>query len=146
MSHTLSNSKRLTTTPVALYEGNYRRIMRLFPELRELNKGYVVDNLSEELNLIILEQHKYTTMVSLTHQLRSAHSFAKITMDLRGCHDAGLLEVIAYQGQSQLYSIHAYPNKHMLQTDEKRQINLFLRDLLEHAIKSGLTHRLSTMP
>ena len=146
MSHTLSISKNNTTTPLALYEGNYRRILRLFPELHDLNKGTFVEVYEAVLSITIIDQHKYTTLITLEYRLGTDHRFSDIVMELRVCHDAALLEVIAYQGQNPIHSIHAYPNKHMLQADEKKQINLFLRDILEHALKLKSICPLSTMP
>ncbi|MCU7801004.1 MAG: DUF1249 domain-containing protein, partial [gamma proteobacterium symbiont of Lucinoma myriamae] len=46
------------------------------------------------------------------------------------------VEVIGYQGKSPIQSANIYPNKHMLQIDEKRQLNLFLKDVLESSLKT----------
>jgi len=47
-----------------------------------------------------------------------------------------MVEVIGYQGKSPIQSAYVYPNKHMLQIDEKRQLNLFLKDMLERSLKT----------
>ncbi|MCU7967770.1 MAG: DUF1249 domain-containing protein, partial [gamma proteobacterium symbiont of Bathyaustriella thionipta] len=141
-------SNHQTTTPTGLYEANYRRLQRLAPQLSELSANDVLLLSASKITLRILEQYKYTTVISLKQLLQtelSAHlndhsksmsHLASIDMELRVCHDACLVEVIGYQGKSPIQSACVYPNKHMLQVDEKRQLNLFLKDVLESALKS----------
>ncbi|MCN4145275.1 MAG: DUF1249 domain-containing protein [Thiohalomonas sp.] len=104
------------------------------PEISELQ---VKDDLllsASRIMLRILQQYKYTTLISLKQSLQtqlSSHlktmtQLSAIDMELRICHDACLVEVIGYQGKSPIQSANVYPNKHMLQIDEKRQLNLFL--------------------
>lgn len=140
MTHTINKSDYRTTTPTGLYEANYRRLSRLAPQLSELSANSELTLSLSKLTLGILECYKYTTIVSLRQPLQShLKSFSllsAINMELRICHDACLAEVIGYQGKSPIQSAIAYPNKHMLQIDEKRQLNLFLKDVLESALKT----------
>ncbi len=147
MSHTITQSIYRTTTyrittPTGLYEANYRRLLRLKSELADLQANECAYLSSSNLVMTVLEQHKYTTVISLqqslkTHTLISQSlPLSAIDMDLRICHDACLVEVIGYQGMSPVQSALVYPNKHMLQVDEKKQLNLLLKDILEQAIKS----------
>jgi uncharacterized protein YqiB (DUF1249 family) len=145
MTHTINQSKHIITTPTGLYEANYRRLMRLVPELGNLqvNDSHCLN--TTNMTLQILQQYKYTTVISLKQSLRALclsdtelalKSIKSINMELRVCHDARLLEVISYQGQSPIYSSEAFPNNQMLQRDEKRQLNLFLKELLEKSLKT----------
>ena len=148
MTHTLSKSNYQTTTPTGLYEANFRRLLRLVPEVSELlvNDEFFLP--ASKITLGILEQYKYTTVLSLQQSLqtnvttylneylKSINHLSSIDMELRVCHDACLVEVIGYQGKSPIESAYVYPNKHMLQIDEKRQLNLFLKDVLERSLKT----------
>ena len=152
MTHTITQSLHKTTTPTGLYEANYRRLIRLAPMLRGLQINESHSLYQSAICIIILEQHKYTTVISLEQSLQLMSSYNKdendiqaeqfisqfksIDMELRVCHDARLVEVIGYQGASPVQSAIAYPNKHMLQVDEKRQLNLFLKDVLENSLKT----------
>lgn len=151
MTHTIIQSQHRITTPTGLYEANYRRIIRLVPILRELGVNDDFYLYWSKITINVLEQYKYTTVISLRQSLKtssthgleqdqqSAHLMA-IDMELRVCHDARLLEVIGYQGKSPIQSASIYPNRHMLQIDEKRQLNIFLKDVLENSLKSEVHH------
>ncbi len=147
MTHTIIQSQYKTTTPTGLYEANYRRLIRLVPGLKMIAVNDPFYLHSTQIILKILEQYKYTSVISLEQvlQMHSVNNREKppsavhpgsINMELRVCHDACLVEIIAYQGCSPIHSANIYPNKHMLQVDEKRQLNLFLKELLEHSLKS----------
>lgn len=145
MTHTINKSNHQTTTPTGLYEANYRRLLRLMPELSVLpvNDDFCLP--LSQITLCILEQYKYTTIISLKQSLqayiKTMTHLSSINMELRVCHDACLVEVIGYQGKSPIQSASVYPNKHMLQVDEKRQLNLFLKDVLESALKTENYHK-----
>ncbi len=147
MTHTITQSLYRTTTPTGLYEANYRRLIRLVPGIRAIavNDSFCLH--SSKIVINILEQYKYTSVISLKQALqmpaKNDGEFKEtmfvhpgsIDMELRVCHDASLVEIIGYQGCSPIQSANVYPNKHMLQVDEKRQVNLFLKEVLEHSLK-----------
>ncbi|WP_198264022.1 DUF1249 domain-containing protein [sulfur-oxidizing endosymbiont of Gigantopelta aegis] len=154
MSHTIKQSKHSITTPTGLYEANYRRLMRLVPDLcaKQVNDKYCLS--AEQMTLKVLQQYKYTTVISFQHSLHipgntvnfyhedyELSHLQAIDMELRVCHDACLLEVIAYQGKSPIHSSQAFPAKHLLQRDEKRQLNLFLKELLEKSLRTEYHHK-----
>lgn len=131
-------------TPAGLYEANYRRLNRLIPKLKSLKLNKNINLPISKLSIKVLEQYKYTSVLKLNQPL--AYSFesslstmgedlAMINMELRVCYDACLIEVIAYQGKNPIHSPLNYPNKHMLQVDEKKQLNLLLKDILDSALK-----------
>lgn len=147
MSHTITQSFYSTTTPTALYEANYRRFIRLTPELLDLqvNESFCLP--LSKLSITVLEQHKYTTVIALKQSLQTdIMHLSAIDMDLRICHDACVVEVLGYQGKSPVQSALVYPNKHMLQVDEKKQLNLLLKDILENSIKTEYHHARSKSP
>lgn len=157
MTHTIRKSRHITTTPTGLYEANYRRLLRLVPELHSLAVSEKHQLSCSAITFCALEQYKYTSIVALQQSLpaRVSKKTAKIDhfrhltlieMELRVCHDACLAEVIGYQGQSPIQSARTYPNKHMLQVDEKRQLNLFLKDVLESSLKNEYHHNQMISP
>ena len=136
MSHTITKYDYQTTTPTGLYEANYRRLSRLLPDLSNCEVKETLSLPKSKITVTILEQHKYTTVIALKQSLQTSIShLSAIAMDLRICHDANVLEVIGYQGTSPVQSALVYPNKHMIQIDEKKQLNLLLKDILENSVK-----------
>lgn len=122
---------------MALYETNYRRLNHLFPGLKiyKLNKTFHLP--ISQVCVGIIEQYKYTSIIFLKQSLKTTMAqLSTIKMKLRVCHDACLVEVIGYQGQSPIQSALTYPNKQMLQLDEKKQLNLLLKEILENTIKN----------
>ncbi len=136
MSHTIKRTQYQTTTPVGLYEANFRRLNRLLPDISKMPAGECLELPDGGTAIVILEQFKYTTLISLKQvfDTRFRH-LSSIEMDLRICHDARLLEVVGYQGRNPVQSALYYPNKHMLQLDEKKQLNLLLKEILETSIR-----------
>jgi len=136
MSHTIIKYGYQTTTPTGLYEANYRRLSRLLPDLSNYEVKDTLSLTKSKITVTILEQHKYTTVIALKQSLQTSFShLSSIAMELRICHDANVLEVIGYQGTSPVQSALVYPNKHMIQIDEKKQLNLLLKDILENSVK-----------
>lgn len=137
MSHTIRKSVYQRTTPTGLYEANYRRLTRLIPALTTYSNNETLQLDVAKLSITVLEKFKYTTVIELKQALQTGlPDYSAIEMELRICHDASVVEVIAYQGRSPIQSALVYPNKHMLQMDEKKQLNLLLKDILENAIKT----------
>ena len=152
MTHTIIKSKHRITTPTGLYEANYRRFIRLVPELHNLAVNDEYELSLPKIIVNVIAQYKYTTVLTLKQHLQtnlklstaqkltSINHLIAIDMELRVCYDACLVEVIGYQGKTPIQSIDVYPNAQMLQVDEKRQLNLFLRDVLENALKTEYCH------
>lgn len=139
MSHTIPDYG--AATPTALYEANYRRFVKLFAGIAHLSVDEIIKLLASQIDLRILEQHNYTTVVLFNKRLasRQGHAqhdqYSKIEMELRVCHDACVIEVIAYQGHKPIVSAVTYPNQQMLHLDEKKQLNRLLKEILENAIR-----------
>lgn len=139
MSHTIPDYG--AATPTALYEANYRRFVKLFDAVTHLSIDEIIELGASHIELCILEQHNYTTVVLFTKHLASRQClgqhgrYSTIEMELRVCHDACVIEVIAYQGHKPIVSAVTYPNQQMLHLDEKKQLNRLLKEILENAIK-----------
>lgn len=136
MSHTIIRRQYQITTPVGLYEANFRRLTRLLPDIGRRNVGECIELAAENTTITIVEQFKYTSIISLQQALNTSfNQLSDVEMELRICHDARLLEVVGYQGRNPVQSALYYPNKHMLQLDEKKQLNLLLKEILETSIR-----------
>ena len=141
MSHTIKRPRHLTTTPTGLYEANFRRLLHLLPV--SLSASETFSLAQAKITIRVLQQFKYTTVISLKKILHTQPEpyltvlshLSAIDMELRICHDACVVEVIGYQGKSPIQSLCPYPNEDMLHIDEKRQLNLFLKDVLENALR-----------
>ena len=117
-----------------LYEQNYRGLLQLIPDLKNMRlQSRLTLNDIEHLQITIREQCPYTTVIDISHLLE--HSLVPdLTMTIRVYHDARMAEVIRYQRHSRFKPSYRYPNESMYQPLEKRQINLIFDDWLKHCI------------
>lgn len=80
---------------VALCEENYRLLLRLAPALREMRGDYLARCPGHaDLQLTILEQGPYTTLVRLTHRFGDDRHPAEPDAVLRVYHDAREVEAV----------------------------------------------------
>ena len=63
---------------------------------------------------------------------RQEHQFV-----VRLYHDAKMAEVVSFQGCAAFLPEYFYPNKNMLQPDEKKQRNIFLGEWLSYCLAFG---------
>ena len=68
---------------------------------------------------------------------QGAEWLGHLKIEVRAYHDAGMLEVGAFQSQQQIQARYQYPNHKMHQQDEKAGQNRFLADWLEHCLENG---------
>ncbi len=137
MSHTISQSS--PRSPMWLFEENYRLLQRLLPELEQGADRFVLSAAEgEELELLILERCKYTTIVELTKPFAvDGEWLPDLSMQLRVYHDAGVVEVGAYQGCHRLPARYQVSEQGRHHRDDKRQINHLLHDLLLYCLRLG---------
>ncbi|MBA6413860.1 DUF1249 domain-containing protein [Parahaliea sp. F7430] len=120
----------------AVCEANYARLLRLFPDYehsnhREFHLG------AGRVRLEVLERCRYTTIFRLQQSQAEAEWLGRLRIELRAYHDAGMLEVAAFQSQRHVAARYSYPNPKMLQQDEKVRQNHFLSEWLEHCLCNG---------
>lgn len=84
----------------------------------------------EGYRIKLLELCKFTTTIKIEHVSESALGWLRPQFEVRLYHDARLAEVISCQQVRRFKAVYDYPNIEMMQPDEKRQINLLLRDWL----------------
>ena len=122
-----------------VFEENYRLLYRLLPEMEQGGDRYLLGgDDGEELELLIFERCRYTTIVSLSKPFHiDGEWLPELSMQLRLYHDARVVEVAAYQGCQRIparYQVDTHGRHHR---DDKRQINLLLHDLLRYCLRRG---------
>lgn len=118
-----------------VYERNYQRLMRLLPNLRQVPEGerFGLQG-SEALMAEIMETHRYTTVLRMTHSLPLPAPVTVPQMTVRLYHDACVAEVTAYQDSCRFQVKYDYPNADMHQVREKGRVNEFLGEWLDHLL------------
>lgn len=120
----------------ALCEANYARLLRLFPDYEQGNlREFAVG--PARVRIEVLERSRYTTFFRLHQSHAEDRWLGHLVVDVRAYHDAGMLEVGAFQSHRQVQARYGYPNAQMFQQDEKTQQNQFLTDWLEHCLANG---------
>lgn len=121
----------------ATCESNYARFLRLFPTYEQSNERIVALDHARVV-VTVTERCRYTTTFNIKQLSGVAPAWAKrFELEVRAYHDAKMLEVRSFQGSRQIQGRYQYPNKAMLQKDEKVQQNQFLADWLEHILSRG---------
>ena len=120
----------------AVCEGNYARLMRLFPTYETSNnREFIVAD--ARVRLEVVERCRYTTIFHLHQQQSHEQWLGRLRIEVRAYHDAGMLEVGMFQSHRRIAARYQYPNDLMYQQDEKSQQNRFLADWLEHCLQNG---------
>ena len=125
----------------ALAETNYVRLQKLLPNDKAGTQvTFSLRNGSHKgmhFSVRIDEIHKYTTMLTFSQHDRLTVGLDGVRLQVRMYHDAGMAEVIRYQGKHVVEGVHQYPNPAMYQPDEKTRLNGFLAECLEHCLTYG---------
>ena len=117
----------------------YHLLIRLLGEMKATSSKsiYLGGNDDDHcLLLTVTETTPYTALVDIS-PLNTQGWAAGFSMQLRAYHDADIAEVIQCEGLSKLLPKYSYPNRKMLQPDEKEQLNKFVREWLEHCYRFG---------
>ena len=121
----------------ATCESNYARFLRLFPAYEQCNERVIALDHARVV-LAVTERCRYTTTFKIKQLIGAAPEWAKsFELEVRAYHDARMLEVRSFQGSRRIQGRYQYPNKAMLQKDEKVQQNQFVAEWLEHILARG---------
>jgi hypothetical protein len=128
-------------------EANYLRLSKLLPEDAAAVRYQLESPNNQQLNLkiAVLERCKYTTMISI-EQCSAISAVADLHFECRIYHDVRMVEVMKFQRQKACYGSYIYPNRQMLQRDEKYQQHRFLSDCLSHCLGRGLNQKYAFAP
>ena len=138
-------------------DGNYLRLVRLLPGLREgERREFFVSHgdVAPQVTVEVTEHGRYTAVVALRQRFLgqgavpergspaegrdSAQRVGETRIKVRLYHDARCAEVIEFQGQRLFAPEYRYPNAKMRQPDEKAQVNRFLREFLNACLAHGV--------
>ena len=139
---------------MALCDANYRKVFKLYPGLLEAPvdgdpRRFVlpVADAGIAVQINVLEQTPYTTLVRLTYGLHPAlQSLTEPRLTVRLYHDAESAEVVEYQSQRRFAGAYDYPNPGMRAPDEKTQINALLGEYLSHCLANGVAFESVEIP
>lgn len=131
----------------SLCEGNYLRLMKLVPA-EDDERSFLLGSSQQgaRVRIVIEEDHRYTTMLSVYQEGLSPEWLQPLSMQVRLYHDALMAEVTGYQNQRRFEGRYTYPNPGMRMPDEKVQLNRFLAEWLEHCIRHGRIERNVVLP
>ncbi len=129
---------------LSLCERNYAQLRHLLPLSAHRNGSHRVSstpastvdsqliqiNPEEGYRIRLMELCKFTTTIKIEHVSQTALGWLRPQFEVRLYHDARLAEVISCQQMRRFKAVYDYPNLEMMQPDEKRQINMLLRDWL----------------
>ena len=127
----------------ALFESNYRRIMKLLHlvgEGDELNIDlYNGANFIGKVNARNIDTSKYTDTIVLEQISAAGKWLNNPVLTVRMYHDVAVAEVINSRGHRALAGVNDYPNKFMHHPDEKVQLNRFLAEWLSFCLRYGIS-------
>lgn len=122
---------------ISLCERNYAQLCRLLPQPEQTGSSCLFNVSQQDQYCIeIIDKAPFTTTIRI-ELTRRQHRLFQPGFDVRIYHDARLAEVIACQHVRYFKAVYDYPNVDMLLPDEKRQINLLLRDWLALCVSQG---------
>jgi uncharacterized protein YqiB (DUF1249 family) len=124
-------------------EANYARLLRLFPDYERCNRREFHAG-PARIVIEVLERSRYTTIFRLQQHQAEARWLGRLLIEVRAYHDAGMLEVGAFQAHRRIAPRYQYPNSQMLQEDEKVRQNHFLAEWLEHCLSNGRAQEADT--
>ncbi len=138
-------SERTHDSLLRLQEHLYRQLRLLVPSNSDRHDWFVSTiNSLPVLRLQILEQHRYSTFLRLTHDLHDgARTVSEPEAHIRCCHDLRVAEVTAFnqtQGIQRIAGPDMLPARlHQLHWRQNRALDKWLDHLL------GLGHSAATM-
>lgn len=123
---------------LSLCERNYAQLRHLVPANATVGDTLCIRISALDLyQLRLQELCKFTTTIRIEHINDAVPQLLRPQFEVRLYHDARLAEVTACHKVRRFKAVYDYPNLEMLQPDEKRQINLLLRDWLLLCRKQG---------
>ena len=113
---------------IDLYEANYLRVLRLFPDLDDL-EGTVVSRVAGALDLYatIEERFKYTTTLLLTYRFNDENGVS-VEPNARICvyHDVRSAELVSHCRRKRTRKVHTWMRGRMPELDHRWEMNRFL--------------------
>lgn len=119
-------------------ESNYRKLFRLIPNLRTLDKSAIGHTEQQPaLHLDILERNPYTLTIELSHCFNQQLSvLMEPAITIRVYLDAQLAEVIRDHDRPAVDRVYQNPGQLLEIQEYKWRLNYFLQKWLDHCLKT----------
>jgi uncharacterized protein len=134
---------------MARCETNYLRLCQIFPDMSTTNQRCLrlAPFGCRKITLTVKERTRYTTLLAIEEEGDSGarqrgpglgQEWCRApVLTVRAYHDAKLVEVVSFDSARRVRPSNHYPNKKMLQRDEKAQWNRFLEEWLIVFLQHG---------
>lgn len=132
---------------IDVYEGNFRRVMRLAPDLDDID-GVVVSRVADALDLYlcIAERSRYTTTVSLTYRFEGPRGLTlEPNAHLRVYHDVRAVELLFHTRRRPRRLLPWRPGRRP-ELERKWEMNRFLNRWLGFCHRQGHLFLTCTSP
>ncbi len=126
---------------MASCEANYLRLLKLMPDMDELDQRSFQIQWQEHqayVDLTVEERFTYTTTLRIEQRYENQSWIDMPTLQVRLYHDARMAEVVSSEHRRQLRGSYEYPNQQMRHPDEKAQLNQYLAEWLSQCLSHGL--------
>ncbi len=124
---------------ITLYESNYLRLLKLAPELGQIN-GTVVSRVAGALDLYmsVEERFKYTTTLKLTYRFRDGDEYA-LEPNARVCvyHDVRCAELLGHSRRKRPWGVLPWRVGRMAELERRWEMNRFLLKWLRFCSHQG---------
>ncbi|MGR9114894.1 MAG: DUF1249 domain-containing protein [Gammaproteobacteria bacterium] len=129
-----------------LCESNYRKLLKLIPELLSLNKSAVGKaSKNPDLQLDIIERAPHTLTIQLSHCFGGApDDLMTPEVKVRVYLDAQLAEVLRDCVRSDVSSVFKDPGHAIEILDYKWRLNYFLEKWLDHCLQKNYQFQVKT--
>ncbi len=130
---------RTLATLQELQESNYRRLLRLAPDL-ELIRGTVVSRVAGALDmyLVVEERCRYTTTLMLTYRFEAEEgTISEPNVRVRVYHDARMADAISHSRRHPPHHAPCRRRQHPTELERKWELNRFLQKWLGYGQHQG---------
>jgi uncharacterized protein YqiB (DUF1249 family) len=123
---------------IDLYESNYVRLMRLAPDLEQI-QGPVVSRVSGALDLYLLvdERFKYTTSFTLTYRFGDGEVLLEPRARIVAYHDVRTAEIVSHYRRRRSRAHNPWQRGKMPEIERRWQMNRFLNKWLRFCAHQG---------
>ncbi len=124
---------------MALYESNYLRLLRVLPELEQLDGCFRSRVAGEcDLHLEVLERSRYTVTLSLTYHLKTDDGLVlDPDITVRAYLDGHLAEAMMVGNRQRHMMLRKFLDEHKRELDLRWRRNIVLNKWLEYLSDQG---------
>tara|TARA_Y100001970_G_scaffold288855_1_gene417353 strand:+ start:34583 stop:35029 length:447 start_codon:yes stop_codon:yes gene_type:complete len=137
----IKKTERPINELIRIYENNYIKILKILSDL-DSSFSFIIKLPEGKKDIYIsidVNQHsRHTSFITITREGDIDNNFQKMHLEIVVYKDLKLAEIKKFNGISCFWLRLPFPNKNMLNKDDKFQQNIFLSELLDFVIKEGM--------